>query len=159
MATVKDVIKLLDRGDVDGALALSEDVRDRKNTVHALNDYAAMLGRTTTNYDTVSQILEKVVELDPKSAHAHYNLGCVYSEPQVLSEDEGKLKKAFGAYKRAVRLKPKFLEAHYNIGLLYAFTGDTDKARTEYGTLLKLDAENASKYDHLEGVIKEKEAE
>ncbi len=158
MADIDDVIKLLDRGNVDGALALAEDVKDRPKMLEVLNDYAALLAKESPDYEGIDKILNKVVELDPKHADAYYNLGCLYTEIDVVRDDPSNVEKAIEYYKKAVEANPKHVKAHYNLGLLYAYTNRLDEAREEYVQLIRLDSANLDKYDHLEGLIKSREA-
>ena len=156
MPETKDIIKLLDKGNVDGALDLADDVKDKKGIALILNNYAAILAKELGVYDASKKILTKVIEIDPGLSEAYYNLGCLYSEPEMLSEKSQNLKKSKEAYKKAIELDPKHVRAHYNLGLLYAFTGELEKARKEYSACLRIDKENIAKYDYLEGIIKSK---
>lgn len=156
MPEPKDIVKLLDNGNVDGALDLADDVKDKKEIVQLLNNYATILAKEIGAYDASKKILKKVIEMDPGLAEAYYNLGCLHSEPELLSENPKNLKKSVGAYKKAIELDPKHVRAHYNLGLLYAFTGELEKARKEYSACLRMDKKNIAKYDYLEGIIKSK---
>jgi WD40 repeat protein/tetratricopeptide (TPR) repeat protein len=58
-----------------------------------------------------SDLLEhrKAIELDPKSAYAHNNLG-------LALRDQGDLASAVAEFRKAIDLKPDYAEAHCNLG-------------------------------------------
>ncbi|MFH0860949.1 MAG: tetratricopeptide repeat protein [Candidatus Altiarchaeota archaeon] len=154
MAELKDIEKLLESGNVDGALQLADDVKNREKLIITLNDYAVFLAKEELDLEDVEKLLKKVVELKPEMPEAYYNLGCLYSEPELLAEDEQTLRKAIESFEKALELKPDYLDARYDLGLLYAFTGQKGKALMEYDKLLEFDPQNIGKYDRLEGLIK-----
>ncbi|MCM1504756.1 MAG: tetratricopeptide repeat protein [Muribaculum sp.] len=63
--------------------------------------------------------LDKVIELDPRSAFAYYNKG-------NLLVEAGDLTSALSAYSKAIELKPDLGEAYYNRGYLYMRLGNKD---------------------------------
>jgi protein O-GlcNAc transferase len=52
---------------------------------------------------------QKVIELLPADAEAHYNLG-------VVLKSAGRLEDAAVSYRRAIELKPDYAEAYSNLG-------------------------------------------
>jgi len=84
--------------------------------------------------------LEKAVELDPDSADARNNLGCV-----LLAQ--GKPDAAIAHLVRALELRPDFLEAAHNLALAWLAAGDL--AQAEYFSRLALQIEPASAEMHL----------
>ena len=53
---------------------------------------------------------KKAIELDPKFATAHSNLG-------IALKAKGQLDEAIACFKKAIELDPKFAMAHYNLGI------------------------------------------
>jgi tetratricopeptide (TPR) repeat protein len=153
MPDEKDIIKLLDKGNLDGAFDLVDEMKDKKSMAVLLSDYAAIIARHYGLHGIVERLLKKAVELDPNSAGIHFNLGVLYTEPEVVIEDEKKIALAEEHYLRAIELDSGNLKAHYNLGLLYAYTGRAEEAREQYAKVLELDPDNIDKYDVLDGLI------
>ena len=63
---------------------------------------------------------QKVAELMPADAEAHYNLG-------VVLKSAGRLDEAVASYRKAVKLKPDFAEAHCNLGNALKELGQLDE--------------------------------
>lgn len=63
--------------------------------------------------------LERVIELSPRMALAHYNLG-------NLLVENGDLTSALTAYSRAIEFKPDLGEAYYNRGYVYFKLGNKE---------------------------------
>lgn len=72
----------------------------------------------------VRSLLEKAIRIDPRYAAAYVELGIVRS-------DEGDVRGAISAYRRAVELDPKLPEAHYRLALAYKRSGENDHAEEE----------------------------
>jgi superkiller protein 3 len=83
-------------------------------------------------YDKAGADFSKAVELDPKSAMAHCNLGATLSRL-------GKLDEAIAAYRKAIELDPKFAPAHYNLGIALRTQGNLDEALAEFRKAAELD--------------------
>jgi tetratricopeptide (TPR) repeat protein len=69
-------------------------------------------------------LLKRAVELDPKFADAHYELGLMY-------DDEKQVDKAVHEFEIAVRLRPDLSKAHYRLARLYQKQGKSDLAEKE----------------------------
>jgi tetratricopeptide (TPR) repeat protein len=69
-------------------------------------------------------LLKRAVELDPKFADAHYELGLMY-------EDEKQVDKAVHEFEIAVRLRPDLSKAHYRLARLYQKQGKSALAEKE----------------------------
>ena len=65
--------------------------------------------------------LSASIQLDPKNARAHLNLGSMYMQTNQEI-------KARGEFEKAVELEPWFPEAHNNLGLILANNGALDEA-------------------------------
>lgn len=75
--------------------------------------------------------LRHAVELDPRDAEGHNNLGTSLHDAGHLAEAQVHLGKA-------VALKPDYAEAHYNLGRLLKDTGQLDAALASYRKAIKL---------------------
>jgi tetratricopeptide (TPR) repeat protein len=105
------------------------------------------------------------LELEPKMAAAHLNLGKLYhdagelqkaeahyrsaaeSDPEdpaphfnlgVLMEDFKRPQEAMGAYREAIKLDPSFADAHYNLALLFESMGKKAEAVAHFRTARKI---------------------
>lgn len=154
MADIEDVTKLLNKMNVDGALDIAENVKDKTAISEHLTNYAAALGKHTGAFKEIEKILLKAVELDPKNAVAYYNLACLHTEPELLESDGDLVQKAVEEYEKAIEVDGKFVKARYNLALLLAYVGRAEDAWDHYDILLELDSKHSDKYDHLEGIIK-----
>ena len=67
----------------------------------------------------------KAIELDPKLAIAHNNLG-------VALHDKGRTDEAIACFSKAIELDPKFAMAHYNLGIALRDKGRMDEAIASY---------------------------
>jgi len=64
-------------------------------------------------YDQAIEAAKKIIELNPKSELAVYNLGIMYLKLQRYDE-------AVGAFRQALAIKPDYASAMYNIGYSYS---------------------------------------
>lgn len=70
-------------------------------------------------------LLEKSLQLDPKLAEAHLQLGILYSARKNFEP-------AIAAFQKAIAMDPKLEEAHYRLAQAFARTGDKGKAQKEF---------------------------
>jgi tetratricopeptide (TPR) repeat protein len=75
--------------------------------------------------------LETVVQADPNSAQAQFDLGNAYYEA-------GDWEQAIAAYKRAVELDPSYQAAYANLGVTYYQQQQFDLAASQYKKALEL---------------------
>ena len=87
-------------------------------------------------YPEATAVYQQAVDLEPKSALAHYRLG------MSLYQQEND-KAALKHFKRTIKLKRKIPEGHIGVGLVYLRTKNRRlDARQELRTAAKLDPEN-----------------
>ena len=87
------------------------------------------------NHDQLDRAIatyNRIVELDPKSPLAQFNLGYCY----LIYKKE--YPKATTYYTRAIELVPEYYEAFVNRGLAYEEMGDFSNARSDYNKALEL---------------------
>jgi tetratricopeptide (TPR) repeat protein len=83
---------------------------------------------------------QKVLEISPNDAEAHYNLG-------ITLKELGRLEDAVTSYNKAVAIKPNLAEAHYNLGNALKELGRLGDAEISYKKAI------AIKPDHTESHI------
>jgi tetratricopeptide (TPR) repeat protein len=77
--------------------------------------------------------LKKAIQLDPKSAESHYELG------RILFE-QGSYLASVEQFQTTEALSPAFVKAYHNLGLAYAALGENTKAVAEFQKGLALNA-------------------
>lgn len=88
------------------------------------------------------------VELDPRHADAHVNLG-------RLLHEAGRPADALAAYEKAVELAPNDAVAHFNLGLALEDTKGSKAAERAYERALAIDASFADAHWNLAGICEE----
>ena len=92
----------------------------------------------------------KAIELDPKLATAHINLG-------TALKDKGQLDEAIACYKKAIELDPKYAIAHNNLGaILCDVKRDYDAAIACFRKAIELDPKHAAAHANLGIALKDK---
>jgi tetratricopeptide (TPR) repeat protein len=95
---------------------------------------AIMIGCATTPRSTSSGPSER--------ARAHYEKG-------VRLSQEGELKKALAALKRAVKAYPGYGDAHYNMGIVYQKMNRAENAVRAYQKAIEINPEDAAAHNNL----------
>jgi len=131
-----DVVKLLKEAKVEEALNAADKVKDKKEMSEKLVEFAGTLNYLKGLPGITEVLLKKAIILDPKNPYAHYNIGNLFSEPELLERDGNNMKKAELAYKNALKHKSDFHQARYNLALLLYFQGREKEARQEYRKIL-----------------------
>lgn len=90
---------------------------------------------------------QRAIELDPKDATPHNNLGNVY---KVLKQYDD----AIAAYQKAIELDPKDAFPHYGLGNIYSNLGRHDEALTAYQHAIELDPKFALPHMGLAAVYR-----
>jgi tetratricopeptide (TPR) repeat protein len=79
----------------------------------------------------------RALDLDPKLAEAHANLGAALHA-------KGDVEGTVAAFRRAIALDPKFAKAHYNLGVALCAKGDVEGAVAAFRRALDLDPKLAT---------------
>ena len=82
---------------------------------------------------TQIQQYKKVLDLNPNSAEAHFNLGIAYGEKKMFEHQVGE-------YKKAIAINPKYAKAYKNLESTYRKKGmkeEADKELSRYNNLVK----------------------
>jgi tetratricopeptide (TPR) repeat protein len=92
---------------------------------------------------------KKAIELDPKNAPAHNNLGNALRQ-------KGRLDEAIAEYHKAIRLDPKFALAHDNVGIALTDKGRVDDAIAEFQKAIELDPKLATAHINFGNALRQK---
>ena len=79
----------------------------------------------------IESLLTQSLELDPKLAEAHLQLGNLYS-------DQNKYVEATPEYKRALELNSDLADAYYRLGQAYVRTGEKGRAQEQFQVYQKI---------------------
>jgi len=136
------------------------------DSVHELFARGVSLEEHPSNHDEAIRVYLRVLELEPKHAAAHINLGTLYYNRQDFDSAErhyraaveadpryalayfdlgnvldetGRFLDAVGAYKTAIQLAPTYADAHYNLALAYERLRETRRALRHWTAYVKLD--------------------
>lgn len=96
----------------------------------------------------VLPVLQRVVELLPDDAEAHYYVGSAL-------EDQGQIDGAMSSYRRALELDPDFAEAHCNLGAVLRLAGKLDAAIASCRRALEINPFFAEAYRNQGNVLLE----
>lgn len=90
---------------------------------------------------------QRVVELMPGDAEAHFNLG-------VIQKSVGQLNDAVASYRLSLKLNPDSAEAHSNLGNALQDLGQLDDALASFRRALKIKPDSAAAHNSLGTVLK-----
>jgi tetratricopeptide (TPR) repeat protein len=94
------------------------------------SDMLSVLSAQNGHIDEAIAQLQRVVEMDPNYAEAHYNLGIDFSR-------KGQIDDAVAQFQQALDLNPNYAEAHYNLGVIHDEKGRVDDAIAEFQAALE----------------------
>ena len=107
----------------------------------------AIFGQTGRHFEA-AHAFQKAVNLSPKDAEAHFNLGITF---QALK----KFNKAEASYNQAIILKPDYAKAYCNLGIIHFDSGRLDKSQASYIKAIDLNPNFAEAHNNLGNVLKE----
>jgi tetratricopeptide (TPR) repeat protein len=122
--------------DLAGAEAVADDIIDRNqssddNVVRALN-LKAIIAKDRGDFQLAEIYCKKAVEVAPKEAATHNNLGSIYI-------GQNKMNAAISEYNEAIHLDPKFAQPHGGLANLHYRLGNPNLAIKEYRIAVDLD--------------------
>ena len=126
---VDDVINLLKEAKVKQALDAIDKVEDTLSMADALCDFASSLHHLLGKENLCESLLKQALILDKSNPRIHYNLGILFSSPQMILEDERNIERAKKAFYKTIELDDDFLEARYNLGIIAFLLGDFELAK------------------------------
>ena len=104
-----------------------ERVSKEKNTLDNENNSTSPqfeMEKARIEYNLIMADFDRVIELSPRMAIAHYNKGCLLAATQDYTS-------ALSAFSTAIELKPDFGEAFYNRGYVYLKLGNKENGITD----------------------------
>lgn len=135
-------VQLHGRGDLDGALILFRQLLAREPDHRDALSYGGIAAFQSGDRETGLSLLRRAVEVAPKSAVVHNNLGNLLLETGALDE-------ARAAFETAIALDPGFAQAHKNLGNAFHFAGDPAAAAAVYRHALELTPDDPQLHDYL----------
>jgi tetratricopeptide (TPR) repeat protein len=118
------------------------------NSVVYLNLGKAL--RAKGDVEGAIRICGRAIELDPKFASPHYDLGA------ILCDDKRDYDRAIACFRRALELDPRLVLAHLSLGNALRKKGDLDGAIACYKKALELDPKYALAHLNLGNALREK---
>jgi Flp pilus assembly protein TadD len=92
--------------------------------------------------DSATELLQRVILLEPGFPEAHNFLGLAYYYSGKISEAEDE-------YKTAIKLRPDYAKSYVNLGHLYASRNQAEEAIKAYEKAVKLKTEVPEVYNNL----------
>ena len=128
---------------IDQAVALANEILGKNpKSAPARNLMGLALYKQGDAEGSVEQY-KRALEIDPKYAEAHFNLGNAYQRLAEAESDPAqarqRLQDAESSFAAAARNQKKFVLAHYNLASIYAGTGRPDQAIAELRQCTKYD--------------------
>lgn len=96
----------------------------------------------------IESLLKTAVELDPKLAEAHLQLGNLYS-------DQTKYADAVPEYQKALAHNADLADAHYRLGQAYVHTGDKAHAQEQFEIYQKLRTQHLAELDEQRAEVRQ----
>jgi tetratricopeptide (TPR) repeat protein len=125
-------------GRLDEAIALNEKVLAAKPGSSEVMLALADLYNRRKQPKKAEEMLDKVIALDPQSAHRTlYNLGVVIENRDEATDADHR--KAAEAFRKAIDLKPGYALAHRDLGFVLLRMGSLPEARKELQKYVDLD--------------------
>ncbi|MGC0772359.1 MAG: tetratricopeptide repeat protein [Candidatus Acidiferrum sp.] len=100
------------------------------------------------NLHQIETLLKNSLELDPKLADAHLQLGNLYS-------DQHEYALAIPEYVRALELNPDLPDAHYRLGQAYVRTGQKDAAQSQLQVYQKMNEQHLADIEKQRAEIRQ----
>jgi len=127
-------------------LAAAEDVY--RSILEVASDYpdalhfSGVLAHQQGRSDQAIALIKRSLELEPRRADWHSNLG-------IVLQDRLRLDEAIVAYQRAIALDPGHANAHNNLGVLLRAQGRPAEAEAAYRAAIEVSANHIDAYTNL----------
>ncbi len=107
--------------------------------------YLSAQSSSQPDFNPAKSYLSKAIRLNPNFAEAHLQLG-------IIVQREGQFEKSTELLQRAIQINPKVAAAHYRLALAYQRLGQAERAKAEFETFKRLDAQSQAKAERQEVV-------
>lgn len=107
---------------------------------------AGLTWRQSAVWHNTETLWRRVLEIDPSSSYAHYNLARFIAR-------EGRYQEAIRHYREALRIRPEDVDTHNNLGLLLALTGRVEESLAEFRRAIQIDPGYAKGYFNIGRVL------
>ena len=147
-AALVDGSRLLDSGDVRGAIALLENAVAKSRDPNPARLLLAKAYNLAGDPRAARQVVDQVLKSDPNAVEGWFQLGA----SQFLTGDPG----AVASFERAVKLKPDHAQGYHNLGLARKKQGDRAGAAIAFEAALRCRPDYAAPRQALDELRKEK---
>ena len=103
---------------------------------------ACLTWKQTAVWRNTETLWSRVLEIDPNSSFAHYNLARYIAR-------KGRYNEAILHYRQALGIRPDDLDSHNNLGLLLATRGEFEEAIEHFTAVLRVDPDYAKAHFNL----------
>ncbi|HZF40949.1 MAG TPA: tetratricopeptide repeat protein, partial [Blastocatellia bacterium] len=108
---------------------------------------ASTLRQSSADPVEVTKTLRRVLELNPRHAPAHYQLGLVF-------ESQGKRAEAMAEYLIAIELSPSFIDARHALGKAAMEIKDWETAAAQFRGVIAWEPKDAAAHHQLSLALK-----
>ncbi len=142
------LVRLFESGDALGAADLANRYTKQFPRSVLVWNVAAAANKVLGRSENAIECFERVIQITPTDADAHFNLG-------VLLQEDGRLKAAADSYRRAIALRPNDAEAHNNLGKALHDLGYRQAGREEFTKAVDIDQRYATAHLNLGKVLRD----
>ena len=137
---------LYEAGDLSGAVRITDQIivsmPHKDESVVWAYSLKGFIASDQHKLDEAISEYRQAIQLDPKSALPHNNLGNVLS-------NQGKAEEAISEYRQAIQLDPKDALPHNGLGNVLSDQGKAEEAISEYRQAIQLDPKYAAPHSNL----------
>ncbi len=175
---IQEIIELLNKEELSKAISKSNELLINFPKSILLWNIIGVANAKFQNFEEAVKCFKKIIEINPVSAEAYYNLGKAqkkigktqeaissykktiklnpnyaeaYNNLGNAQKDLDKLNDAILSYNNSIKIKPSLVEAHYNLGNTLKDLGKLENAIKSYKNAIKLKPNYAECYNELGG--------